>query len=154
MALGVCSGYELKNFESLLGTAVGVGFIFPVVYQLLVERANQLLNKSRILLEELESQNNRTATRDVAALRIKFQIFLSRMDRVAHTLILISSISALISFAASIYSAFAPLCMQPLVATLLIATVSAPVLFCTVTFISWWDSSRPLISRCDHYYNE
>ncbi len=154
MALEVCSGYELKNFESLLGTAVGVGFIFPVVYQLLVERSNQLLHKSRTLLEELESQNNRTATRDVAALRLKFQIFLSRMDRIARTLIVISSVSALISFVTAVYSAFAPLCMHVFIATLLVLAVSVPFLFCTAIFIWWWDSSRSLINRCDHYYNE
>jgi hypothetical protein len=154
MALAVCAGFELKSLESLLGTAVGVGFIFPVVYQLLSERAKKLLSSSRALVEELESQGDRASMRDLASMMIVFQSSSNKMDRAAQLFILISSLSALTAFSTLILSAFVRLCLGKAELILIIAVVSLPILFCAAVFIWWWDSSRSLINRCEHYYDQ
>lgn len=149
----VCTSYDLKSLESLLGTAVGVGFILPVVYQMLVERANKLLLRSRSLLVELESQGDRSAIRDLASIRIAFQSNLQKMESASDVFILVSSLSAFSAFFLIILSSYFSVCLTIYYKSAIILVVSAPVMFCGGIFLWWWDSSRPLYSRCSHYYN-
>lgn len=150
----VCTSYDLKSLESLLGTAVGVGFILPVVYQILVDRANKLLSRSRGLLEELESQGDRFAIRDLASIRITFQSNLQKMESASDVFILVSSLSAFSAFFLIILSSFVSVCLTLYSKSAIILMISAPVIFCGGIFFWWWDSSRPLYSRCVHYYNQ
>lgn len=150
----VCTGYDLKSLETLLGTAVGVGFILPVVYQMLVERANKLLSLSRTLLAELETQDDRFAIRDLASVRIVFQSNLRKMESASDIFILVSSLSALCAFSLVILSAYSRVCLTLYSTSFVMLIVSSPVLFCGGLFLWWWDSSRPLYSRCEHYYNQ
>lgn len=150
----VCTGYDLKSLEGLLGTAVGVGFILPVVYQMLVERAVKLLSLSKTLLKELEEQDDRFAIRDLGAMRIDFQSKLQRIEKASDAFILISSISSLISFTLILVSAFVGACLTASHMLIIALIVSVPVLCCGGLFLFWWDSSRPLVSRCQHYYDQ
>ena len=150
----VCTGYDLKSLEGLLGTSVGVGFILPVVNQMLVERATKLLSLSKTLLEELEDQDDRFAIRDLGSIRIDFQFKLQRIERTSDAFILISSISSLVSFLLLLASAFSGACLTVYHMQIIALIVSVPVLCCGGLFIFWWDSSRPLVSRCQHYYDQ
>jgi hypothetical protein len=148
----MCTGIELKELESLLGTAVGVGFILPVVYQLLHDRSKNLITSASLLIAELEDEGDRSSMLDLASFRIKFQRQASRMNTVSHGMILISSISALIAFLSCITSVFAKLCLSLMEVATLVSVVSMPILCCAWLFIWWWDASRPVISRMRHYY--
>jgi len=149
----VCTGYDLKNLESLLSTAVGVGFILPVVYQMLVERANKLQTLSRTLMEELEAQNDRLAVRDLASVRLAFQLNLQKIEGASGTFIIVSSISSLIAFALIVLNTYKEVCLSSICASAIIFSVSVPVLFCAGIFFWWIDSSRQLYGRCKYYYN-
>lgn len=150
----VCTGYDLKSLESLLGTAVGVGFIFPVVYQLLAERANNLLRRSKTLLAELKDKDDRFAMRDLASVQITFQSNLKKMEKESDIFIIASSFCALLSFIFLIISIYTSICLSFYWMTAIVLSVSIPILLCLIIFIKWFDYSRPLSSRCEHYYNQ
>lgn len=150
----VCTGYELKSLEGLLGTAVGVGFILPVVYQMLVERANKLLALSRVLLQELEEQDDRFSMRDLGSIRITFQLKLQKIEKASDSFVLVSSLSSLAAFILILTSAFTSVCLTLYSLSAIALVVSTPVLLCGSLFIWWWDASRQLISRYDYYYKQ
>jgi uncharacterized membrane protein (DUF485 family) len=150
----VCTGYELKSLEGLLGAAVGVGFILPVVNQMLVERANKLLSLSRILLQELQGQDDRFSLRDLGSVRIDFQSRLKKIERASDAFVLISSLSSLLAFILLVVSAYTPVCLTAFTQSSIVIAISIPVVLCGGLFIWWWDASRTLLSRYYHYYDQ
>lgn len=149
----VCVGLELKTLESLLGTSVGVGFIYPVVYQHLYERSSRLIDMCKRLSTELEDSGDHSSMRDLARHSLAFRSFLSRMEEASSVFFISSSISALTAFLLLVISALSKPCLSPLWVSMVVLVVSLPVLFCALMFICWWDRSRPLMWRYRYYYS-
>lgn len=149
-----CSDIELKDLEALLSTAVGVSFIFPVIVQLLNDRSRRLIELAQTLVKELSDQNDGPAIRDLGSLVIQSRKVANSMDRVAGYLVGLSSICALVAFTCLVWSVYqSQVCLSPDVSAMIVFIVSLPVISSGGFFVWWWDASRPLISRCAHYYD-
>lgn len=149
----ICVGVELKALESLLGTAVGVGFIYPVVYQHLYERSLRLVEMCKKLSQELEESGENSSMRDLARHSFVFRSFLFRVEEASSIFFILSSISALTAFSLLIASVFLKLCLSPFLVSMVVLVVSLPVFFCALMFICWWDRTRPLLWRYHYYYS-
>lgn len=141
--------------QSVLGTAVGVGFIFPVVVQILGERSVKLINRTELLLADLKRNQDRTSILDIANLLTTFRRELDVSERRANWLIGVSSISALAAYLLLIWAQFQPkICLSLLVGASSTFVISAPIGASVYYFLRWYDTSRPLAARYWHYYNQ
>jgi energy-coupling factor transporter ATP-binding protein EcfA2 len=101
-----------------------------------------------------DDAHDRFAMRDLGSVRIDFQFKLQRIEKTSDAFILISSMSSLLSFLLVLVSVFSGACLTLNHMLIVALIVSAPVLCCGGLFIFWWDASRPLVSRCQHYYDQ
>lgn len=150
----VCAGSSFSALQSLLGTAVGVGFIFPVVVQILNAKSDAIIESSELLLTDLSRQSDRASFRDLGDLLNSFQQTTAKLENLSSTFIGLSSLAALLSYCCLIWSTFQPMiCMSLVVAATLVSLVSLPVVFSAVYFFLWFDATRPIIARQKLYYN-
>lgn len=140
--------------QSVLGTAVGVGFIFPVIVQILNERSAKLVARSELLLSDLKRSGERASMLDLANFLTMFRQDLDVSERRANWLILFSSISALAAYLLLIWAQFQPkICLSLFVGASSTFIVSAPIGASFYYFFRWYDTSRPLDARYWYYYN-